>query len=852
MRYPDYLRTALLLGLAGAATPVVAQETDDDEAETKTIAEVTENSERFDGLFTLYRDRETGQSYLEIGVDQLDREYLYIAVSTDGVVQGGHFRGNYRDNRVLSLSRHFDRIEIRSENTAFYFDPDSPLSRAAGANISPALLASESILAEDEVSGRILIDADNIFVNETLNQIKASPDPDDSPGDRFRLGDLSDEKSKIIEIRNYPLNTDIQVEYVYENPAPVVSGNRDITDSRYVSIYVQHSLIAMPNGNYQSRLTDHRMGYFAEQVTDLTDDSPTPYRDLIERWHLVKRDPEATISEPVEPITWWIENTTPLEFRDAIREGVLAWNHSFEKIGFRNALVVEVQPDDAEWNAGDIRYNVLRWTSSPNPPFSGYGPSFTNPRTGQILGADIMLEYAGVIRRVRYQQILDGLGVPGAELPTSLSGSQLGYCSFGYQMQLSQVFGRFAVNALGMDSALEEQVTQEFLIDLVLHEVGHTLGFAHNFASSHMLGLDESYDADAVSRSGLYASVMDYTDIHIAPPGREHTKFFTTQPGPYDDWIVNYSYSAGSGDATVEAQRLSGIAARSTEPALLFGTDDHVMARAGWAMDPRVLMYDMTSDPIGYADERLGLIEDLLTIARDKNATEGESYHQLRDAYVVMLAQIARSITVMSRYIGGVYITRSIVGQVGATTPFTPVSLDDQRRAMAGLAAHLFAPNAFAGSAELYSHLQEQRRLWNFYGETEDPKIHEWLLALQRGVLTHLLHPNVMTRITDSRLYGNEYALTDLMADLTDAIFAEDLRRDVNTFRQNLQLEYVSKLIDVVSDDDDYDYPSQSIALYHLRTIEEMMDGRRRGDIETQAHTDNVLYVIRRALDSDA
>ena len=116
----------------------------------------------------------------------------------------------------------------------------------------------------------------------------------------------------------------------------------------------------------------------------------------------------------------------------------------------------------------------------------------------------------------------------------------------------------------------------------------------------------------------------------------------------------------------------------------------------------------------------------------------------------------------------------------------------------------------------------------------------------------HLLHPNVMTRITDSRLYGNEYVLTDLMADLTDAVFTEDLRGDVNTFRQNLQLEYVSKLIDVVSNDDDYDYPSQSIALYHLRAIEEMMDGRRRGDIETQAHTDNVLYVIRRALEGEA
>lgn len=853
MKYADHLPTALLLSIIGISSSIIAQEADEDaETETKTIAEIVENSDRFDGLFTLYRDRDTGESYLEIGSDQLDQEYIYIAVSTDGVVQGGHFRGNYRDNRVLSLTRHFDRIEIRSENTAFYFNPDSPLSRAANANISTALLASESILAEDEDSGRILINADNIFVNETLNQIKASPDPDEKPGDAFRLGDLSDEKSKITEIRNYPLNTDIHVEYVYENLAPAASGNSDITDDRYVSIYVQHSLIAMPENDYRPRLTDHRMGFFAEQVTDLTDDSPTPYRDLVQRWHLVKKDPAAALSEPVEPIIWWIENTTPLEFRDAVKQGVLAWNQSFEKIGFKNALVVKVQPDDADWDAGDIRYNVLRWTSSPNPPFSGYGPSFTNPRTGQILGADIMLEYAGVIRRVRYQQILDSLEFPASGLPDFRLQSQRDYCSFGYAMQLSQVFGRFAVNALGMDPTLENQVTQEYLIDLVLHEVGHTLGFAHNFASSRMLTLDESYDRDVITETGLYASVMDYTDIHIAPRGREHTQFFTTQPGPYDDWVVNYSYSIGSDDPSSEVPRLARIAARSTESALLFGTDDHVMARPGWAMDPRILWYDMTSDPIGYAEERLDLIEDLLGIAREKQTTEGESYHRLRDAYVVMLAQFARSITVLSRYIGGVYVNRSVVGQAGATTPFVPVTLADQQRAMAGLADHLFAPEALSASADLYSHLQEQRRLWNFWGETEDPKVHEWLLALQRGVLAHLLHPTVMTRITDSRLLGNEYPLADVMNDLTDAIFAADLRGEVSTFRQNLQLEYVSRLIDIVTGNEDYDYPSQSIALYHLRTIEKMMGGKRRGNIETRAHTANILYVIRRALEDAA
>ena len=129
--------------------------------------------------------------------------------------------------------------------------------------------------------------------------------------------------------------------------------------------------------------------------------------------------------------------------------------------------------------------------------------------------------------------------------------------------------------------------------------------------------------------------------------------------------------------------------------------------------------------------------------------------------------------------------------------------------------------------------------------------IHEWLLAMQRRVLSHLLHPRVMTRVTDSRLYGNEYELADLMGDLTTAIFAEDLRSDVNTFRQNLQIEYVSRLIEIVTEDD-HDYPSQSMALYQLRDIERMLRGKRRGNVETRAHTGNVQYIIQRALEDEA
>ena len=836
----------VLFFLLITAFSVSSQETDESTDIPETIAEVTENSDRISGLFTLYRDKKTGTTHMEIAPTQLNREYIYVAVSTDGVVEGGHFRGRYRDNRILSLTRYFDKIEIRSQNTAFYFDPESPLSRAAHANISPGLLASETIVAEDEETGNVLINIDEIFATEALLQVKPSPNPNEGSEDNFQLGDLSEEKSKITHIRNYPLNTDVHVEYVYQNPAPIVRGNDEITDSRYVSIYMQHSFVAMPENNYAPRLTDHRMGFFAQQLTDLTDDSVTPFRDLVERWHLVKKNPSLPTSEPISPIVWWIENTTPIEFRDSIQEGILAWNQAFEKIGFENAIVVQVQPDDAEWDAGDIRYNVVRWTSSPTPPFSGYGPSFTNPRTGQIIGADIMLEFAGVTRRVQYQRILENL-----ENGDIFEPLEAGYCSIGYEKHISQAFGRFAINSLQLGSEQEEQLVHEFLVDLTMHEIGHTLGFAHNFAASNMLSFEEIYDSTIVNERSLQASVMDYTDIHIATEGREQIAYFSTKPGPYDDWIVDYSYSSGLEDPQLENERLALIASRSTEPQLLFGTDDHVMRAPGVAMDPRVHWYDMTNEPIRYAEERLDLIGNLLSTAKEKNINEGESYQELRDAYVIMLSQFSRSIGVIAHQIGAIYINRSVVGQDDAQTPFIPVDVETQQYAMSVLTEHLFAPNVLSASEDLYAHLQEQRRLWNFFGQTEDPKIHQWILSLQSNILAHLLHPRVMTRITDSRLYGNQYELSDMMSDLTDGIFDEDLRGNVNTFRQNLQTEYVSKLINII-ESSEHDYPSKSMALYQIRNIERMLNNKRRGNIETRAHTGNILYLIQKALDQEA
>ncbi|MBT5332184.1 MAG: DUF5117 domain-containing protein, partial [Porticoccaceae bacterium] len=403
----EKLATVLLVSLIASASLAQDESEESEEEEPKTIAELTESAERIEGLFTLFRDTETGKLQMLIKADQIDQEFVYFAQTANGVVEAGYFTGAYLSNAVISIRRFYDRIEFVSENFSFYFDPDNALSRAAESNISDAILAVEAIVAEDEESGDILIDADSVFLGENLLQVKYPLDEDDDPSSTFALGSLDDGKSKILNTRSYPENTDIEVEYVYHNPQPAARGNADITDSRSVSIRVLHSLIQMPDNDYQPRYGDPRIGTFDVQVTDLTTTSAVPYRDMIQRWHLVKENPEAELSDPVEPITWWIENTTPVEWRDLVRDAALAWNSAFETAGFSNAIEVQVQPDDADWDYGDIRYNVLRWTSSPNPPFGGYGPSFVNPRTGEIIGADIMLEATFMNRNSTLKWLLD-------------------------------------------------------------------------------------------------------------------------------------------------------------------------------------------------------------------------------------------------------------------------------------------------------------------------------------------------------------------------------------------------------------------------------------------------------------
>ncbi len=814
----------------------------------KSIATMTKKSKKMEGLFTIYQDTVTGAVKMLITKDQLDKDYIYFSQIADGVTEAGSFRGSYRGSNVFHIKKYFNKIDFYAPNTSFYFDDGNAISKAAKANISDARVASTKVLFADEKKGEYLIDATGLFLSETLTRVKPPRFPGRSPF-AFSLGRFDKNKSKIEAIKNYPENTNIKTEYVYSNPSVLNGGSNAVTDGRNVSIKVFHTFMNMPEDGYEVRLDDPRVGYFLTQTNDMTSTGTVNYRDLVHRWRLVKKNPNAAMSEPVTPITWWIENTTPVEWRETIKEGVLAWNEAFEKAGFKNAMVVKVQPDDADWDAGDVRYNVLRWTSSPNPPFGGYGPSFVNPRTGEILGADIMLEYVHFTNRVFADKLYtDAASYMHLETEEELEIKRFKdknaqnhmYCSMGHLMHENNMFGTAVLEATGASDLEMETLKKEGMKSLIMHEVGHTLGLNHNMKASQIYTPAQLADANFIKGKALTGSVMDYAGINLTNDRTKQGQYYDMAVGPYDVWAIQFGYTPFKSKGEMTA-----LLNKSTKPELIFGNDADDMRSPGKAIDPRVMTGDLSGDQITYSINRFKLVNSMMTKIKSRFAKKDGTYMDLVRAYYTLNGQAARAGDVISRFIGGVYVDRAMVGQPGGTMPYTPVSLADQKRAFNALKKYVFAPNAFNAPKEVYNYLARQRRGYNFFGGPEDPKIHRQVLGYQARVLAHIMHPNTLQRLGDSELYGNKYKLSTFMTDLNNAMFKPDVYGSINSFRQNLQITYVKRLVNMVTGRaaNRFSPASQSMALLNLKNIKTWVSNGT-GNTATRAHKNHIKTLI--------
>ncbi|HMW39564.1 MAG: zinc-dependent metalloprotease [Saprospiraceae bacterium] len=808
-----------------------------DTAKKETLADKVKSCKMKDGLFRLYQDTVTGSLMIYVRKEQLEKEYLYQSFSISGPPSLFLNQNMLRETWLFSLRRNFDKIYWSRSNTNFYYDKNNPISRAANADVSESVFAAEKIISKDSLG--FLISADNLFLSEKLDPVKPNIPPTIPANSYLNLGTLNKDKSEYWKIRSFPKNTDIIVNLSYENPMPQNDGDNFITDARFITVRLQHSLIELPENDFVPRADDPRIGFFTTMANDMSSTDILPFKDYIHRWHLKKKDPRAALSEPVEPIVWWVENTTPVELRQTVINAGLQWNTAFEKAGFKNAVVMKMMPDDADWDPADIRYNVIRWVSS-DLGFA-IGPSFVNPRTGQILGSDITIDYS----------FLRGLGMETDlfEKGYALKAEEIckpGQCQMAHGLRLQQEFAKTMLDVMDDDEAEKKELLHQFITELVMHEMGHTMGLMHNMKASHMLSPEQLKDKKVTGKFGVIGSVMDYSTVNLSLDRSKQAHYYTTVTGPYDHWAIEYGYTPFSPGE--EKKKLDEIASRSTDPKLIFGNDADICFPGG-GIDPRVMVWDMSNDPLSYAEERFQIVDKLVTRLKEKFTKPDEGYARLRNNYNFVFYQRFNMAFTVANYVGGVFVDRSRPGQKSTSLPYTPVAEDQQKKAVQLLCKYVFRPGAIAGDQYLYNYLQAQRRGFNFFGNSEDPKIDIMSFNMYSNVLSPLLSNSTLRRLGNSRMYGNTYTATKLLQDLDQGIFEEDLSGSVNPMRMQLQQIFVERLISLNDTKNPLmGYDTRPAVFDELKKLYKKLHKNKSGDEATRAHRAFLSHQIETAL----
>ena len=763
----------------------------EDEEKEQTISEFIEEGEfeLIEGLFDIYYETEEDTYYTVVNEEDLSKEFIYFYYIISGAQAGGASGGDMGDSSVLEFRKFKDDLALYKKNTIFNYDQSNNISKSTLTNILESFVGRFEVKINEE--DKYLINIDKLFLGEML--VGLTPPKEYAEYYSLILGRIDDKKTYISRVKNYPKNTSIEVTYGFFNPSPKASVDA-VPDARYSSIVARHMFVEMPDSDYEPRVADQRIGYFSTKITDLSTYDYFKGKDLINRWRLIKKDPSAELSEPVNPIVFWVENSTPEEIKPFVVEAIELWNIAFEKAGFKNAVVAKIQPDDAEWDAGDVQYNVIRWASTPSPRYSGYGPSVANPRTGEMIAADIVQEFNSI--------------------------------SYGYRLR----------KIWGYDE--ENDPLRQWIVSLTLHDIGHTLGLRHNFKASWLYDATEIHDKSITGNNHI-GSVMDYDPINIAPEGVQQGNYFPTEPGPYDIWAITFGYTQEMSDADRQS-----LLAQSTKPEFIFGTDDDAMGSPGGNTDPRNKRYDMSSDPITYTVQRLQIIDNKINELPEIFNEPGSTYTELKATFDSLLRDKGRFAESIAIQIGGVYSNRLVVGQESGMTPFEVVPYKEQKRAMKALNEHLFANDAFVFSPEILKLLQSEKRAASYGNSDDDPKIHDRVLRMQTSALSFILHPRVMKRLTNSSKYGNEYLPNEVLQDIFDGIFVA--REIPNTFKMNLQSAYVDGLINAMSDER-YDEISRSAIFNSLLKIRNYSNSSY-GNKMVKGHFDYLNWKINSAL----
>ena len=768
---------------------------------------LTADAEKSEGFLTVYQTDE--KIYVELPESAFEEEFCLSAQIVHAVGDWG-VRGSNTGIDVVRFKKLGDKVQVAKKNVMFRADEDVSIRHAVESTFSDSPILTVELEGKNPKTEGSLADLKGLFSASTYEILSK------------RTGFSPEGDGTIVAIYNNPENLTVQVAYHFkrspgEHPGgDGFFGNRvgRLPDSRNVGVTVQYDLFRLPENGFRPRPADDRLGVWGQIFKDYTniDDRDRAFRYNAIRWNVEKTDPSAAVSPAKEPITFYIDKAVPMDVRPLIREGVLWWNEAFEAVGISDAVVVKDQPEDADWHPTDIRYSNIYWNISDDLIFSGLaGPSLINPITGQVLKANAYLN-AEFFSYARHRYLVytwwrgPTVGEWEREGGSAFDGLKDGrsswwdiaaargegqrrrayLCDYDASFSSQLAFARLLLRSRGLlppGSSEEDRYAREAFHELVAHEIGHALGFGHNFKASRLAKYDDILSGAA--GGAISGSIMDYNPINLPLPGHSPGPFFLTELGEYDRFAVEYLYRPYDHlTPEEEARKLSETAARAeTSPGLAF--DDGTLSGS----DPTSSTDDLGDDPLRFANDRLAMVAEILPQIPVLVLGEGHEYNFIRQALDAAIFSVSMDyFDLTSRFIGGREILRihhktSVQSEAPSEQlPITPIPAETQFQALDLITDRLFADEAYLVDAEFLNQISADLLFdWNYPQHYARDYDYEARIAWLYGTtLATLLEPRRLSRVKDNegRFDQGEtiFTMPDLFDRLTAGVF-EGLER---------------------------------------------------------------------------